>query len=65
MCAPGVRRHIKGALKAGATIEEIMEVLKLCVVKGVQACGLAFAISLEDTGDFNDTVLLDIEPSGF
>src|SRR5262245_4024243 len=33
--------------------------------QGVQACGLAFAISLEDTGDFDDTVPLDIEPSGF
>lgn len=32
MYAPGTRRHIKGALKAGATMEEIMEVLKLCVV---------------------------------
>ena len=40
MYAPGTRRHIKGALKAGATIEEIMEVLKLCVVQGVQACDL-------------------------
>jgi alkylhydroperoxidase/carboxymuconolactone decarboxylase family protein YurZ len=29
MYAPGTRRHIKGALKAGATMEEIMEVLKL------------------------------------
>ena len=29
MYAPGTRRHIKGALKAGATAEEIMEVLKL------------------------------------
>lgn len=37
MYAPGTRRHIKAALKAGATMEEIMEVLKLCVVQGVQA----------------------------
>jgi alkylhydroperoxidase/carboxymuconolactone decarboxylase family protein YurZ len=29
MYAPGTRRHIRSALKAGATIEEIMEVLKL------------------------------------
>jgi len=32
MYAPRVRRHIKGTLKAGATMEEIMEVLKPCVV---------------------------------
>jgi len=44
MYAPGTRRHIRNALKAGATIEEIMEVLKLCVVQGVQACNLAIPI---------------------
>lgn len=31
--APGTRRHIKNALKAGATMEEIMEVLKLSAVQ--------------------------------
>jgi hypothetical protein len=36
-------------LKAGATIEEIMEVLKLCVVQGVQACNLAVPILAEDS----------------
>jgi alkylhydroperoxidase/carboxymuconolactone decarboxylase family protein YurZ len=37
MYAPGTRRHIKAALDLGATPQEIMEVLKLCVVQGVQA----------------------------
>jgi alkylhydroperoxidase/carboxymuconolactone decarboxylase family protein YurZ len=48
MYAPGVRRHIKAALKAGATMEEIMEVLKLCVVQGVQACNLGVPILAEE-----------------
>jgi alkylhydroperoxidase/carboxymuconolactone decarboxylase family protein YurZ len=48
MYAPGTRRHIKGALKAGATMEEIMEVLKLCVVQGVQACNLGARILAEE-----------------
>jgi alkylhydroperoxidase/carboxymuconolactone decarboxylase family protein YurZ len=48
MYAPGTRRHIKGALKAGATTEEIMEVLKLCVVQGVQACNLGVPILAEE-----------------
>lgn len=48
MYAPGTRRHIKGALKAGATMEEIMEVLKLCVVQGVQACNLGVPILNEE-----------------
>jgi alkylhydroperoxidase/carboxymuconolactone decarboxylase family protein YurZ len=45
---PGTRRHIKNALKAGASLEEIMEVLKLCVVQGVQACNLCVPILAEE-----------------
>jgi alkylhydroperoxidase/carboxymuconolactone decarboxylase family protein YurZ len=48
MYAPGTRRHIKGALAAGATIEEINEVLKLCVVQGVQALNLGVPILAEE-----------------
>jgi alkylhydroperoxidase/carboxymuconolactone decarboxylase family protein YurZ len=48
MYAPGIRRHIKAALHAGATVEEIMEVLKLCVVQGVQSCNLAVPILAEE-----------------
>jgi alkylhydroperoxidase/carboxymuconolactone decarboxylase family protein YurZ len=40
MYAPGTRRHIKAALKHGATMEEIMEVLKICVAEGVEASNL-------------------------
>ena len=48
MYAPGTRRHIKAALKLGATMEEIMEVLKLCVSQGVQACNLGVPILAEE-----------------
>jgi len=48
MYAPGVRRHVQNALKAGASMEEIMEVLKLCVAQGVQACNLGVAILAEE-----------------
>ena len=57
MYAPGTRRHIKGALAAGATMEEIMEILKLCVVQGVQACNLGIPIlaeELERSGQQNE-----------
>jgi alkylhydroperoxidase/carboxymuconolactone decarboxylase family protein YurZ len=47
MYAPGTRRHIKGALKPGATPEEIMAVLHLCVSMGVQAVAQGLPI-LED-----------------
>ena len=48
MYAPVTRRHVKAALKAGATMEEIMEVLKLCVVQGVQACNLGVPVLAEE-----------------
>ena len=48
MYAPGTRRHIHNALKAGATMEEIMEVLKLCVVQGVQALNLGVPVLAEE-----------------
>lgn len=48
MYAPGTRRHIHNALQAGATMEEIMEVLKLCVAQGVQSCNLGVPILAEE-----------------
>ena len=49
MYAPGTRRHIQNALKAGASIEEIFEVLKICVSQGVQACNLGVSILEEES----------------
>ncbi|MEV6134723.1 carboxymuconolactone decarboxylase family protein [Nocardia sp. NPDC051990] len=46
--SPGIRRHIKAALGAGATTQEIVEVLKLCVAQGVQACNLGVAILADE-----------------
>jgi alkylhydroperoxidase/carboxymuconolactone decarboxylase family protein YurZ len=48
MYAPGVRRHIRAALKAGATMEEVMEVLKLCVVQGAQSCNMGIPILAQE-----------------
>jgi hypothetical protein len=44
----GTRRHIKAALKGGAAVEEIMEVLKVCVAQGVQSCNLRVPILAEE-----------------
>lgn len=55
MYAPGTRRHIHNALQAGATMEEIMEVLKLCVVQGVQACNLGVPILVEEIARLSAT----------
>lgn len=46
--APGIRRHIRGALDAGASTAEILAVLHLCVSQGVQACNLAIPILDEE-----------------
>jgi alkylhydroperoxidase/carboxymuconolactone decarboxylase family protein YurZ len=48
MYAPGTRRHIKGALNAGAT----MEVLKLCTAAGAEALHLAVPILAEEVENF-------------
>jgi alkylhydroperoxidase/carboxymuconolactone decarboxylase family protein YurZ len=48
MYAPGTRRHIQNALKAGASVEEIFEVFKICVAQGVQACNLGVPILEEE-----------------
>jgi alkylhydroperoxidase/carboxymuconolactone decarboxylase family protein YurZ len=48
MYAPGTRRHIQSALKLGVTPEEIMEVLKICVSQGMQACNLGIPILAEE-----------------
>ena len=37
---PGLRQHIRNALRYGATKEEIMEVLELVSVLGIHACTL-------------------------
>ena len=44
----------RGLQAAGATIEEIMEVLKLCVVQGVQACNLSVPILVEELARPNE-----------
>jgi alkylhydroperoxidase/carboxymuconolactone decarboxylase family protein YurZ len=48
MYAPGTRRHIQSALKLGATMEEIMAVLKICVSQGMQASNLSIPILVEE-----------------
>jgi alkylhydroperoxidase/carboxymuconolactone decarboxylase family protein YurZ len=44
----GTRHHIKNAFRAGARVDEIMEVLKLGVVQGMQACNLGVTLLAEE-----------------
>jgi alkylhydroperoxidase/carboxymuconolactone decarboxylase family protein YurZ len=48
MYAPGTRRHIKNALQAGATVDEVMEILKLCVTFGVQTFNMSLRVLAEE-----------------
>jgi alkylhydroperoxidase/carboxymuconolactone decarboxylase family protein YurZ len=48
MYAPGVRRHIRGALAQGASKEEIMAVLQLVAAIGIQSCSLGAPILKEE-----------------
>ena len=48
MYAPGTRRHIQAALKLGATVDEIMEVFKICVAQGFQASNVGIPILAEE-----------------
>jgi alkylhydroperoxidase/carboxymuconolactone decarboxylase family protein YurZ len=47
--APGTRRHIKGALEAGATPEEIMATLQLSVSMGLDACAKGVPMLAEES----------------
>ena len=52
MYAPGTRRHIKSALALGATMEEIMETLKIATSFGQQTINMAIPILAEEITAF-------------
>jgi alkylhydroperoxidase/carboxymuconolactone decarboxylase family protein YurZ len=45
---PGLRQHIRNAIKYGATRQEVMEVLELVSVLGIHACTLGVPVLLEE-----------------
>ena len=51
--APGVRRHIANALRAGASREEVLETIQLTTVMGIHACNLAIPILCEEWERFD------------
>ena len=50
--APGVRRHIANALRAGATREEVLETIQLVTIMGIHSCNLAIPILCEEYEKF-------------
>jgi len=51
---PGIRRHVQRAFAEGATIEEIMEVLKLCGGLAANACELGAPILAEELANHHN-----------
>jgi alkylhydroperoxidase/carboxymuconolactone decarboxylase family protein YurZ len=56
--APGVRRHIQNALRAGATREEIMEVIQLTTIMGIHAMTMSTPILEEELAKFEEEASL-------
>jgi len=46
--APGVRRHVANAFKAGATREEVLETIELITIMGIHSANLAIPILAEE-----------------
>ncbi|KAI1313336.1 AhpD-like protein [Xylaria venustula] len=45
--APGIREHVKSALKEGASKEEILEVIELSSTLGIHACNIGVPLLVE------------------
>ena len=52
MYPSGTRRHIQAALKLDVTMEEIMEVFKVCVARGIVASNLGIPILAAELESF-------------
>jgi alkylhydroperoxidase/carboxymuconolactone decarboxylase family protein YurZ len=45
--APGIRTHIASAIKAGASIDEVLEVIELTSTLGIHACNIGVPLLVE------------------
>lgn len=52
--APGTRRHMQNAIKAGATKEELLETIQLTTVMGIHAMNLAVPMIIEEFEKLED-----------
>ena len=48
----GVRRHVQNALEAGATKDEILEVMQLTSIMGIHSMTMGIPILMEEVGKF-------------
>lgn len=50
----GARRHMQNALEAGATKEEILEVIQLTSIMGIHSMTMGVPILMEEVGKFEE-----------
>ncbi len=56
---PGIRAHVAAALKEGATVHEILEVIELSSTLGIHACNIGVPLLVEvlrEEGRFEDEI---------
>lgn len=57
--APGIRTHVSAALKEGASIYEVLEVIELSSTLGIHACNIGVPLLVEvlkEEGKFQDQI---------
>jgi alkylhydroperoxidase/carboxymuconolactone decarboxylase family protein YurZ len=61
---PGIRTHVKAAIKEGATIHEVLEVIELSSTVGIHACNIGIPVLVEvlkEEGKFGDLITRDFD----
>ncbi|KAF5546695.1 metallo-hydrolase oxidoreductase [Fusarium napiforme] len=61
---PGIRTHVKAAIKEGATIHEVLEVIELSSAVGIHACNIGIPVLVEvlkEEGKFGDLITRDFD----
>lgn len=54
---PGVRAHVRGALAAGASPQEIVEVFQLVTVLGMHSCNVGIPVLFEELGSEGERLM--------
>ena len=54
LCPLGARRHMQNALEAGATKEEILEVIQLTSIMGIHSMTMGLPILMEEVEKFEE-----------
>ncbi|KAL2205527.1 Metallo-hydrolase/oxidoreductase [Sarocladium strictum] len=61
---PGIRTHVEVAIKEGATIHEVLEVIELSSTLGIHACNIGIPLLVEvlkEEGKFEDLTTRDFD----